>query len=341
MFGSTKRVLAAALIAVLAVFAASGCKGPGAYEGENGEIDFGHDTGTPFTTPKLVKGAELTLKLNDSDDGSPLEVVTATSTDPAVVEVLEISGGRVVVRGVGAGSAGIDVEAESSGGTAMSDSLGVDVHAPAEHELSHECTAAPMAYYLPGGTYTLPTRVRGADGQRLVGERASYLEQDGEGFEIVGERTTTSELVIRSSQQSTPVTLRSTISGTELAMAVRPLEEADGLTTEPLVFLSTEGDDGVQAGDAIGLGVHPTVEGTTVCGYGLSTTVEPRTPEVCTLANEVGDEITERYQAENNVVLVIARNAGQCQFDVEMRVAETGEVLEKTVAIDVEPPSDE
>lgn len=338
---SMKHATSLAVAGCLALAAASGCEGPGAYEGENGDINFEHETGTAFSTPRLVLGGELVLDATDPDNDFGVSVVTATSTDPSVVEVLAIDDSHVTVRGTGVGQAELEVEAEDFGGAPIGDTLTIDVREPARHELSHECTSEPMAYYLPNRTYELPVKVFGPQDKRLAGERVTLVEAQGDAVEVDAERSTSRELVVRSKDAGATSTLRSTVNGSELTVGVRAMAQADGVTTGSLVLGTVEDDEPFRVGAVDGLGIHPTVEGTPICGYGVPMVIEPKTSEICTLGNEVGEEITERYESSTNIVLVVADEEGRCEFDVSLSDPHSETVLHKTIRIDIHPDDEQ
>lgn len=329
------KLLLVALIGCTSVFWATGCHYPGAYEGENGDIAFENDTATPYSTPVMAEGGELVLEASKCNGCASLEVTTATSTDPSVFEVVAIDDSFVTLLAHQAGTAKLEVDASDDGGDGYADTLPVEVQRPARQVIHHSCTQQPMAYYQADTEYRLEREIYGPDDDRLVGDGLTLVEADGDAVDVHPELSTASELVVRTGGSGTSGTLRSTLGDTELQFGVARLADADGISHSRLIF----SDEPFEKGGVDGVGVHPTIENSPLCGYDFPMHAEIQTPQNCTMLNLDGEEQPEAVDLDSNGFLIRADAVGECR--VEVRFERDGEPLTGTVALEIQPPTDE
>lgn len=246
--------------------------------GNEGNFQFSYQTDDrifDFNKPIAV-GALLDIEVEDAGDQAPIQLTDAKSDDPAL-EVADLSGNRVTVRGAAEGNVLLEVSGARDGGETLTDSVNLTVRVPDEHGLRHSCGADGSVAYQAGTRPYIPFDMTMENGQPVIGYgyypvtlSAGSLDTSHQGHQYM-------RLDLSGVAPGT-ATLTSEIDGTELELVLVDEAAIDG-AAEPIPFVLED----IDVGDRSPFYVLPKVGDRTVCQAVVDLTVTSDTPAICSV----------------------------------------------------------
>lgn len=271
-------------------------------EGKNDLVAFQFDADTAlipaaFNTPVAAGTRAGVLVVKGKNDSTPVSVVDATSSNPAVIEVNSTAGNLITLVGVAAGTAEITVQTVDG-----EDAFDVSVDTIAKVDLNLPGTIAPdnpPSKGLQGGTARFAMSLKNAAGKDLIGygEVPVTVAPDG-----AATLAATQEVGGLSLTFATPGALTVTGQGDD-ALTVDVIASADltGLTWKGFAEVPTL----PVGGKTVGILRGANADGDTVVGAASLANVTTGDSAICS--------ITANPRLGEGVFTLTAKAKGECQ----------------------------
>lgn len=280
--------------------------------GNEGNLTFSYtadDQVSDFNKPIGV-GASLEIRVVEAGTRNPVTLNSVTSSDPATLKVVSTSGGAFVLRGLAAGEALIEVEADNDGDV-VTDSVNMLAAVPEVLKLSHSCDAGGTlgVLYSSNSEILVPFDLERANGQAVIGYGLFPLEISGDAS-LDRESTDQANLHIHLGAAGS-VEIASVIDGSRLSLDVIDDAAIDGAALTPL--------DGLQIlmfeGETRFAHVSPMAGEKRVCQSTAVMTAVSTTPEICAASATPNLDDTDSLN-ESLWLKIEAKAFGTCQIDV-------------------------
>lgn len=289
--------------------------------GNEGNFRFEYDADDrvfDFNKPVAV-GARLDLRVIDAGDDAPIELVDASTDDPAVLDVVSFEGNGFTLEGTGDGEVLITVKGAREGGEELSDSVNMLARVPDVHRLSHTCGADGSTAYLANQPIYVPFEFERSNGQPVIGY--GYYPVQSSSPEVTLDSTWQDAQWMRFDLGAAgAATITSDIDGTVLNLAVIDEAAIDG-AAQPIAFVLED----IDVGDTNPFYVLPTAGGDTVCQALATYEVTSLTPDLCdvrAIATFAAPNSTEGKESGWFEIEGIA--AGTCRYTVRYPLGAAG-----------------
>ncbi len=262
--------------AVLALAVAAGCQSR--LTGNEGNLVFSYpadDDVVDFNKPVAVN-AFLDLQVWEVGTNLQVTVDEASFDDPAVLEVMSVSGQTVTIHGEGDGAALLSVEVTTRDDEPLTDSVNMLARAPEVHRLGHTCATGGTAAYLVSNHVYVPYEFEMANGQSVIGYGWYPVEAQADAVSLDDDDSGQQFMAFDVGTAAATETLVSGVDGTAITMEIVEPASLDGVE-EPIAWVVED----IDVGDVNAFYVRPTVGGVTVCQADTDKTVVSDTPAIC------------------------------------------------------------
>lgn len=302
--------------------------------GKEGNLEFSYvtdDEPRNFNKPIAV-GAKLELTVREAGTGANRDVTlqSVESSNPEVLKVGTLSGGKVIIEGLASGGAELTATATLESTNEMqSDAVDMMVRVPEKLKLWHTCKdlGAQTGTYLINSNVALPFEMKMEDGQSVIGygyypvthEPAASLTKD-EGKK--------SQQFIHYSTGSTlgDVLLSSDIDSTTATMTLVNEDAIDGAKLQITPDL--------KEGKTEAFYVLPTIAGEPICQASSIFTLETTTTDVCEV-NKLGSAPTTHEARRYGWINIKGKTPGVCRFKITYTNGNAGAGSETELTVDV------
>jgi hypothetical protein len=307
--------------------------------GKAGELEFTYVTDDDVRdfNKAIAVGARLDLEVRESGNQPYAErqvtLNEATSSDEGVFEIVNVSGDRFTIEGVGVGTAELRVDATTvDSGEGLIDAVDMRTAVPEVLKLQHSCGDNPagrVGKYLVDQVVLIPFEMELSDGQPVIGygyypvthEPAAALEPVPD---------TKAQAFIHYTTAETPqqVTLTSDIDSATLTLDLVDPGDIDGatLTVSPTL----------REGRTELFYVLPTVGADPVCQANTPVAFEVTTPDVCSV-REASAPVTEEAR-QYGWFSITGIAEGQCLINVSYAAGAAGAGSTTEISVGVNAP---
>lgn len=302
--------------------------------GNEGNFQFSYDADDrigDFNKPVAV-GAYLDLEVRDVGARQPVSLSAAAFAEAGVLEVTSFADQHVTIHGVGEGTALLEVEGTTAGGSTLTDSVNMLAAVPDVLVLRHTCdTDRDIAAYLTSSRAWVPFELERSNGQPVIGYGYYPIETlSGATMNVTDSNQTHMALDLGGS--ATTLTLTSTIDDTTLTMEVVTKAQIDGVV-EPIAFVAED----IDVGDTNAFYVLPSTGGVPICQADVAKTVTSATPEICTVREREPMPGTADTSFEYGWFEVTGVKAGQCEYVVSYPDGADGSGVSATFTYEIQP----
>lgn len=345
MSQSTFRAVRTALLILAVAFVGSACTSR--VTGNEGNLSFEYvadDRPLDFNKPIAV-GARLELRVREAGSLQLVDRITSAGTDDeSVLQVVDISGPTLIVEGVGAGNALIEVEAALASGGVLSDSVNMTARVPEVLDMRHSCTDGDTGTYLVDQNIWLWFDMEMANGQPVIGYGYHPVAFDpGDGMAL--DETTRNQQWFELLTSDTPqtVTISSEIDETEVTAILVEASDIDGA-----VLI---GDYGALVDVPTWYYTLPLRDEARICQANTELTVEVLTPDICEVTLPVDEPTDEEIASsvgaarntegpdetinESGWLRVVGFEVGVCEFSVTYTEGADGAGVETEMSVDI------
>ncbi|MEL6546614.1 MAG: hypothetical protein AAFQ82_18450 [Myxococcota bacterium] len=274
--------------------------------GNEGNFDFTYFTDDNFRNfnKPIAVGAFLDLFVDQTGTGRDVSLSSATTDDPMVLNVVEVSGQRFRVEATGVGTSRIFVEGTVSGVT-ETDSVDMRTAIPERLRLSHTCTTSDTGTYLADSNILIGYELELLSGEAVIGFGEYPVAEIPAGLTIDMGADNQTFIPMRTGFAGS-YDLDSTIDAERLFVQVVEPSSIDGVT------LQLGGLQSTFVNDTDFYYVLPTVGGAPVCQADIQYSVSTSTPTVCSVQE---NDPTDR-ENEFGWFQVTGVSTGTCVVDV-------------------------
>jgi hypothetical protein len=338
-------------LAVLLFVAASLCGCFSRLTGSAGEFTFGYRTDVQienFNKP-LAPGSQLNLvAFEDAVGPGQLQIVSARSSDPSVLAVVDTTAQHATIEAMEPGHARITMVAKTRDGTTVEDSVDMNAAEPVALDLRHGCADTPRAAYVADDTITIPFEMTDAHGRAVIGEgyQPVFVEPAG-ALEFVTKPMGRSVLVFETGSPIGEAWVRSRVDDAALALRLVQRSDIDKLEAGPLTKVTR-----TVRGGKVTVRVVPFAGDDPVCQSGALTKARSLTPHICFVTADLDESGSNQNRLQSAVV--VGRGFGICEYEMSLPEANGGDGLRATFELPVgefpsrdrrgaaeEPPSDD
>lgn len=303
---------------------ASGCVSK--VTGNEGNLTFQYpadDSLLDFNKPIAI-GAKLDISVRQVGDTNELvELSDASSDAPKVLAINSFQGHSLVLEGVGAGSATIEVTAKQADGSVVTDSVNMLSRAAEVLKMRHYCTSDSLGHYLVDHDVLIPYDLERANGQAVIGYGYHPIKIEPATSLAINEKNKAQvHFWLHTAKTPQNAKITSTIDASALEMQIHVEGEIDGAMM----------DGGDVANKAVVALTHfvlirPTIDGAPLCQAHADFTAEATTDDVCTVkaltAKRTGKDVETGY----GWVQITGKKVGKCNFNVSFPKANGGKGL--------------
>jgi len=315
--------------------ASVGCKSE--LTGNEGNLLFSYtadDAITDFNKPIAV-GARLDLEVREAGTRKSVTIGQASSDKPEVLDVAGISGNTIVLEGKADGNVLVSVDATLQSGTAVSDSVNMNVRTPEILELRHSCEVqtAAAAHYLISDVFWLQYDMKLSNGQPVIGYGYHPITiEPADSVTIDANARDQQWFHFTTGATAQNVTLSNSIDSTTLTLELVEVGSVDGGMLQLDSLLPAE------VGKKRALYVLPTANGRPICQAQTDYSVVTDSPEVCTVTAIVAPDTADLGVAkEFGWLEVEGLTAGTCNFTVTYTEGAAGVGASSALAVPVNP----
>lgn len=279
-----------------------------------------------FVKP-IAPGAKLDVVVFTNGTVKKMKVQSAKSSRPNVLAVESAADEKIVLKGVAAGVAVLEVTATDAEGKALTDRMFFHVAKPAKHSLEHSCTEDPDAAYVKGEDIDILHNLSTSDDRAVVGYEYAPLKAEPSGaLELVAQPQAWAFYRYKSTSARPKVTLRSDIDGKALTMRI--VDRAD---LKDAVLYSS---DRMIEGRTDWVVAHVSLGSTALCNQNALTKAKSLTPDICTISANL-DEEPDKDSNREQLATVKALKFGECKYQVILPELAGGKgiVLEGTAKV--------
>lgn len=300
--------------------------------GNEGNLQFWYeadDRVTDFNKPVAV-GAFLDVHVREAGNLMAVTVTAAAFDDPAVLDVEAFSGDTITIAGVGDGTALLEVEAETSGGEVLPDSVNMLAAVPEVLVLGHTCTAGVTAGYLTDQRAWVPFEMEKENGQPVIGYGYYPLTVDGTAATLASGDSNQQWMAFDMGAAAGTVTLQSDLDDETLTMEVVAPTAIDGVE-QPTAFVAED----IDVGDVNAFYVRPTTGGLVICQAETAMTVASLTPTICDA--RTAEPPAGASEHENGWFAIEGLAEGTCEYTVTFTEGADGAGASATFSYPIEP----
>jgi hypothetical protein len=312
--------------------------------GNEGNLKFSYVTDDNFAdfNKPIAVGASLDINVTEAgDDPDPAEVIEASSDDPGVLEVSNVSGNTITVTGGSDGNILLSVDADVSGST-VSDSVNLTVRTPEVLQMNHTCRAASETegYYLVDQAAWVPFELEMENGQPVIGYGYYPVDIDPQGgVELQTDHKGQAYMRFMTGSTAQDVTLTSQIDDSELTMKLATKGDVDGMELENASEVEAYKDENRV------IPLRPTVGGVPVCQAKLNIEISNSTESVCDVSSifesQSDEDDIEQIGLLSGSVDVRGEQVGDCTFTVTLPEADGGNGVSQEFTVPVIERPDE
>jgi hypothetical protein len=304
--------------------------------GNEGNFVFSYpadDDPTNFNKPIAV-GAKLDLTVTDT--GQPARAVNITAAafdDPEVLAVASFDGDKIIIEGVGDGTALLEVEGTTADGETLPDSVNMISRVPEVLKLWHTCAAGDVANYFVDQKVWLGFDMEMSNGQPVIGY--GYYPVDaapGASFTLDASASTQRHIAFQAGGSAGSVTLTSQIDSKTLDVEVVTKAQIDGVS-EPTVHVWED----IDVGDKNSGYVLPTVGGVAVCQANVTKTVVSDTPTICAVTDKDPPDTNDDASYEFGWFEIEGLAEGDCLYTVTYPEGNGGSGVSEQFTYPIEP----
>ncbi len=316
-------------LALVGALLATGCVSK--ITGNQGNLEFSYpadDNIADFNKPIAV-GAKLEITVAEVGTEKTVELQTATSDDDKVLKVDNFASNKLVVQGIGSGSALLSVTAKMPDGSVKPDSVNMMARVPEVLTLGHTCTTDREALYLVNADVLVPFEMKMKNNQPVIGYGYHPIDiAPAAGAAL--DQTTKDQVFfhLHTAAAKGTVTLTSKIDSTSATMTLVTEADFDGAKLGPGPTLAIKvGQNGLYH-------VLPTVQGKPVCQAVSPRTFSVQSPDICEVA-PVSNNNGSPAKNEFGWFTVKSKAVGKCNFTVALPNGNGGAGVSVPLSVDI------
>lgn len=288
----------------------------------------------------IAVGAELDYLVHEGAGAGPkVDVITASSSDESVIEVLDIEGPRITLKAGAEGSVDLDIDAGEED-DALHDRFQLSARAVDSVDLGHFCTTDERAVYLVDHDISLRYTMKG-DSSILVGTGYYPVQSSPESGAQIEPSAPHGALALHTGSDAQTVQLVPNIEGDTFEL---DLITPQDITSQRLSDeLENQENIKIAVGDTLPVHVIPYIDGDIpVCQSALAPQLRNRTPETCDISygplsdeeRQFGDDFGELQ--ETHGLHIEGLSEGECEFLLTLpeEVGEAGQSQRYQVQIE-------
>jgi hypothetical protein len=304
--------------------------------GKEGNLTFFYvtdDEPLDFNKPITVNGRlELGVRDAAERDRSPIELTSAESSDPSVLEVVSFTDDTLTLQGNGDGSAEISVEAQfANTGETKPDAIDMRAATPDRVELWHECRpkSEAMGIYQKGTDFRVPFDLKLDDDNDVIGYGYYPVDFSPAGLMTLDEEQQSQTwLFINGADTAGSGMISSQLDSSSLDVELVAIADFDGI--------ERASDRKIRLNEDPSILHRPTVASVPVCQSKADFSVGNLTPDICDARRATNvEDVADTFYTGTGWVRIEPRERGECRYEVNYPDANGGQGVTETLSVDI------